>query len=73
MLENSKKAKDMLMQIFYNEIWNIDDWKAFKKVGNQNYKLMADLDFKNEVANTYAGISLNGIFDGNNHTLQILI
>ena len=55
---------------FYNEIWNIDDWKAFKKVGNQNYKLMADLDFKNEVANTYAGISLNGIFDGNNHTLQ---
>ena len=53
----------------YNEIWNIDDWKAMRNSPNQNYKLMANLDFKNEQANTYNAINLQGILDGNSHEI----
>ena len=53
----------------YNEIWNIDDWKTMRSLPNQNYKLMANLDFKNEQANTYNSINLQGILDGNNYEI----
>ena len=56
---------------FYNEIWNIDDWKEMQKIKNQNYKLMQDLDFKNETdSSAFSGISFNGVFDGNNYTIS---
>ena len=30
---------------FYKEIYNFNDWQAIDKDGNENYKLMADIDF----------------------------
>ena len=53
----------------YNEIWNIDDWKTMRSLPNQNYKLMANLDFKNEQASTFNSIRLQGILDGNNYEI----
>ena len=53
----------------YNEIWSIDDWKTMRSLPNQNYKLMANLDFKNEQASTFNSIRLQGILDGNNYEI----
>ncbi len=54
----------------YNEIYTIEDWYEIKNKGNENYKLMANLDFKNADPKKYAGIKLYGILDGMGHTIQ---
>ena len=41
-----------------------------KKNSSENYKLMANLDFKNADSNLYARINYKGILDGAGHTIQ---
>ena len=54
----------------YNEIYTIDDWYQMKKIPNQNYRLMNDLDFKNAKESLYSGITLQAILDGQGHTIK---
>ena len=54
----------------YNEIYTVEDWYEIKKMNKENYKLMANLDFKNADPNLYTGIWLYGILDGQGHTIQ---
>ena len=53
----------------YREINSISDWEAINKSLSENYKLMADLDMRNQGTNICIGV-YNGIFDGNNHTIK---
>ena len=53
----------------YREINSISDWEAVNKSLSENYKLMTDLDMRNEGTNICIGV-YNGIFDGNNHTIK---
>lgn len=53
---------------FFREINNIDDWKQINKGLNQNYALMADLDFAGY--NDYYINNFSGRFEGNNHTIK---
>ena len=55
---------------FYNEIYTVDDWYNIKKFGDQNYRLMNDLDFINADENKYAGINFYGELDGQGHTIK---
>ena len=57
----------------YKEIYSIEDWKEIKKSTKENYKLMSNLDFKNENASTYTNIDFFGILDGNNYTIRNII
>ena len=54
----------------YNEIYTIEDWYEIKKNSSENYKLMANLDFKNADFKNYANISFYGILDGMGHTIK---
>lgn len=54
----------------YNEIYSIEDWYELKKNGNENYKLMANLDFKNANQGQYAGINFYGKLDGRGNTIK---
>ena len=54
----------------YNEIYTVEDWYEMKKKGSENYKIMANLDFKNADPKQYAGINLYGILDGMEHSIQ---
>ena len=53
----------------YKEIWNVNDWKAINDSPTENYMLMEDLDFINE-GNTVALGTINGIINGNGHTIS---
>ena len=53
----------------YREINSISDWEAVNKSLSENYKLMTDLDMRNQGTNICIGV-YNGIFDGNNHTIK---
>ena len=53
----------------YNEIWNINDWKAIKDSPTENYMLMTDLNFINE-ENAIAISTIHGIINGNGHTIS---
>ena len=54
----------------YNEIYSIEDWYELKKNVNENYKLMANLDFKNANQGQYAGINFYGKLDGRGNTIK---
>ena len=54
----------------YNEIYTIEDWYEMQKKNSQNYKIMANLDFKNADPKKYANINLYGILDGMGHSIQ---
>lgn len=55
----------------YREIWSIEDWKNINQSPTENYMLMTDLDFINE-GNSISIKSLNGILNGNGHTISNL-
>ena len=72
-LEYTKEYEegDVLINVdLYNEIYTVEDWYEMKKNSYENYKLMANLDFKNADPNLYAGINYKGILDGTGHTIQ---
>ncbi len=52
----------------YREINNVDDWKSINTYLNQNFAIMEDLDFREEV-NYYIN-NFTGKIDGNNHVLK---
>ena len=54
----------------YNEIYSLEDWYEIRKKNNENYKLMANLDFKNSDPKQYAGTNFYGILDGRGHTIK---
>ena len=54
----------------YNEIYTIEDWYEMQKKNSENYKIMANLDFKNADPKKYANINLYGILDGMGHSIQ---
>ena len=65
------KEGEILINVdLYNEIYTVEDWYEIKKKGTENYKLMANLDFKNADPKQYAGISFYGILDGRGHTIK---
>jgi len=72
-LEYTKEYEegDVLINVdLYNEIYTVEDWYEMKKNSSENYKLMANLDFKNADSNLYARINYKGILDGAGHTIQ---
>ena len=54
----------------YKEINSIDDWKSIFKSPTENYKLMTDLDMKNESNSIVINTNLTGKINGNNHTIK---
>ena len=52
----------------YREINNVDEWYSIEKYLNQNFAIMADLDFR-EYANYYIS-NYSGTIKGNNHVLS---
>ena len=72
-LEYTKEYKEgeVLINVdLYNEIYSIEDWYEIQKKRTENFKLMANLDFKNADPKKYAGISFTGMLDGMGHTIQ---
>ena len=55
---------------FYREINNIDDWYSMNNSTTENYRLMQDLDFRNNQNKICIGNALTGKIDGNNHTIS---
>ena len=55
---------------FYKEINNIDDWYQMNNSPTENYRLMKDLDFKNNQNKICIRNQLTGNIDGNNHTIK---
>ena len=55
---------------FYREINNIDDWYSMNNSTTENYRLMQDLDFRNNQNKICIGNTLTGKIDGNNHTIS---
>ena len=65
------KEKERIINIsFYKDINTTEDWKNINKSLNENYILMQDLDFKNNPDDVNIWNQLNGIIDGNNHTVK---
>jgi len=52
----------------YNEIYNVSDFVKMNKGLNQNYAIMADIDFEG-YSNFYIN-NFSGKLEGNNHTLK---
>ena len=72
-LEYTKKynEEEMIINVeLFNEIYTVEDWYEIKNKQHENYKLMANLDFKNADPKKYAGIHFYGILDGTGHTIQ---
>jgi len=72
-LEYTKKynEEEMIINVeLFNEIYTVEDWYEIKNKQHENYKLMANLDFKNADPKKYAGICFYGILDGTGHTIQ---
>ena len=53
----------------YREINSISDWEAINKSLTENYKLMTDLDMRNQGANICI-YGYKGIFNGDNHVIK---
>ena len=53
----------------YKSIKTINDWKSISEGNSWNYRLEADLDFKNIPNNAVVG-NFFGVLDGNNHTIK---
>ncbi len=65
------KEKERIINIsFYKEINTTEDWKNINKSLTENYILMQDLDFKNNPDDVNIWNKLDGIIDGNNHTVK---
>lgn len=58
---------------FYKGIYNINDWKEINSNTTQNYRLMTDLDFKNEGSSITIIQKYTGKIDGNNHTIKNIL
>ena len=57
---------------FYKEIYNFNDWQAIDKDGNENYKLMADIDFSGRT-DVNTSLKINRLVSDNAmHTLKNL-
>ena len=57
---------------FYKEIYNFNDWQAIDKDGNENYKLMADIDFSGRT-DVNTSLKINRLVSDNvMHTLKNL-
>ena len=66
-LEYTKEYKEgeILINVeLFNEIYTVEDWYAIRKKNSENYKLMANLDFKNADVKQYAGMEFYGVLDG---------
>lgn len=65
------KVGERLINVdLYKEINSIADWQKINNSPTENYKLMADLDFKNEAANILITNTYSGKLDGNNHCIK---
>ena len=65
------KEGEILINVdLYNEIYTIEDWYEINKKSSENYKLMANLDFKNAVPNKYYLNKFYGILNGGGYTIQ---
>ena len=53
----------------YRPINNIEDWKHIEKSPTENYKLMTDLDFRNET-DINIDTTFSGKLDGNSYTIK---
>lgn len=58
---------------FYKRIYNVSDWKEINSNTTQNYRLMTDLDFKNEGSSIAITKKYTGKIDGNNHTIKNIL
>ena len=67
---NFKSGERNIAVDFYREINNIDDWYGMNNSTTENYRLMQDLDFKNNQNKICIGKQLTGKIDGNNHTIS---
>lgn len=54
----------------YKEINSIADWQKINSSPTENYKLMTDLDFKNEADNILITNTYSGKLNGNNHYIK---
>ena len=54
----------------YRAIYTVDDWKQISKSLTENYKLMNDLDFKNEGSSVHISNTFKGKLDGNNYEIR---
>ena len=54
----------------YRTVYTVDDWKQIGKSPNENYKLMNDLDFKNEWNGVCISSTFKGKLDGNNYEIR---
>ena len=72
-LEYTKEYKEgeILINVeLFNEIYTVEDWYAIRKKNSENYKLMANLDFKNADVKQYAGMEFYGVLDGGGNTIK---
>ena len=57
---------------FYKEIYNLNDWQTIDKYGNENYKLMGDIDFSG-IKDINTSLQINRLVSDNTmHTLRNL-
>ena len=54
----------------YKTIYTVDDWKQINKSPTENYKLMNNLDFKNEGNSVSITNNFRGKLDGNNYEIR---
>ncbi len=67
---NFKIGERIINVDLYKEIHSIADWQKINSSPTENYKLMVDLDFKNEAANIVITNTYSGKLDGNNHCIK---
>lgn len=54
----------------YRPVYTINDWKDIKNSSSESYKLMNDLDFLNQSAETIRLGDFRGKLNGNNYTIR---
>ena len=67
---NFEEGERNIQVDLYKTIYTVDDWKQINKSPTENYKLMNDLDFKNEGNSVSIKNVFNGKLDGNNYEIR---
>lgn len=67
---NFKVGERIINVDLYKKVYTIADWQKINVSPTENYKLMADLDFKNEASNIVITNTYSGKLDGNNHYIK---
>ena len=66
---NFEEGERNIQVDLYRTIYTVDDWKQINKSPTENYKLMNDLDFKNDGNSVWIQNVFTGKLDGNNYEI----